>query len=399
MIPPRTVGKSRADTLSLTVADTAGVIRADSLPVIAADTVPVSDDDMIPVTATDTVPPAEPGSLIVSPPLPPAVDIEDSIISADEEVETIGKAVMAETESPFENAVPLTAAVKSNGYDAAWYLDSADAPFMQEYVFAGRVADPVKKEFSRRVFIEQDNSELNDAGENYTEYLKEEVTEYGNHQADYSTAWIPALVILSFLLLTWIKLIYIQFITPVLVSAFNFREAAKLYHEKNAPAQNMFLILHIIFAINGGLFFLFVADYFDLRLPDINPVLIFLSASAILVMIFALKSFFISVIGFLFDQSSLFSEYKHNISLYNKIFGILLLPVIVGLLYGGDFFHGPFIYGGMALAAVFYLLQFVRGMEIIVKKEFSLFYLILYLCAFEIFPILVLYKLFQVLLV
>jgi hypothetical protein len=285
---------------------------------------------------------------------------------------------------------------KTYNYDATDFLENDWDYSSYRYLFPSDSEGGNEHSGTTQTVFNQPNpSSINKANGAYIAYIQEDNDPITSPGIQESTAWIPALVILSLLLLAWIKLIYVQFLTPVLVSAFNYKESIKLYHGKNAPAQNAFLILNLIFAINGGLFLLFVSGFFNLDLPDITPVLLFFGASASLVLLYMLKSFTLNAIGFLFDKQRLFSEYTYNISLYNKIYGLLLLPLVVGMLYGSEIIHDKIIYTGLALGGVFYLLQLFRGLEIIVRKDFSVFYLILYLCAFEIFPLLVIYKLIQ----
>jgi len=285
-------------------------------------------------------------------------------------------------------------------YDQSWYLenDAGSCNWTQPLSLTPE-KDRTVNYPDRPVFIETGPSIQSNSSGAYSEYISMNGAGPTNSEAiQLSGPWVPVMVILSFLLLTWIKLIYVQFLTPVIVSAFNFKQSSKLFYEKNAPATNAFIILHLIFAINGGLFFLFVARHYNLRMPDYGPVILFLISSASLVALFGLKSFALSTLGYLFDKQKLFSEYNHNISLYKKVYGLVLLPVIVGLLYAGEQLLVPLILGGLIMGIIFYLLQLIRGLEIIIRKEFSLFYLILYLCAFEILPILVLYRLFLVML-
>ncbi|MGF1584644.1 MAG: DUF4271 domain-containing protein [Bacteroidales bacterium] len=284
---------------------------------------------------------------------------------------------------------------KTFRYDASEFLENGRKFDSNQYLFPSKSKDGSELSGPYTVFNQPNPSSINKANGAYIAYIQEDNESNMSFEIHQSTIWIPALVILSLLLLAWIKLIYVQFLTPVLVSAFNYKESVKLYHGKNAPAQNAFLILNVIFAINGGLFLLFVSGFFNLDLPDIKPVLLFLGAFACLVLLYMLKSFSLKLLGFLFDKQRLFSEYSYNISLYNKIYGLLLLPLVVGILYGSDVIHDTIIYAGLALGGVFYLLQLFRGFEIIVRKDFSIFYLILYLCAFEIFPIMVIYKVVQ----
>ena len=281
-------------------------------------------------------------------------------------------------------------------HDASWYLDPlTDTPFFREHIFPDPLAGGNVQAHNREVFLETGTRSFTGSSTEYKTYLENDISRNYNDNTLLAAAWIPGLVILSLLLLTWIKMAYVQFLTPVLFSTFNYKEALKLYNSKNTPASNAFIILHLIFAVNSGLFLLFVAGYFNFNLPEISPPLLFLSASGFIVLLFAFKSAALSITGFLFDSSGFFAEYSHNISLYNKIFGILLMPVIVGLLYADPEVHGKLVYTGLAIGAVIYILQLVRGLEIIVRKEFSVFYLILYLCTFEILPLFAIYKLLQ----
>ncbi len=278
-------------------------------------------------------------------------------------------------------------------YDASYYLDpDSEIPFFREYIF------PVSGRQDQNVFAGGDNSITHNSAVAYRTYLENEVSA-GNDDLHYSISWIPGVVILSILLLTWIKLAYLQFLTPVLVSAFNYKKASKLYQSKHVPSHTAFFILHLVFAVNTGLFVLFIFGHFNLNIPDIGPLLLFLIISLSVVFLIAFKNAALRLTGYLFDTSKLLREYSHNVSLYNKIFGIALMPVIVGLLYADQSVHGTLIYTGLILGAVFYLLQLIRGLEIIVRKEFSVFYSILYLCAFEILPVVIIYKLFDTFLI
>ena len=285
-------------------------------------------------------------------------------------------------------------------FEPSWYLASEQPViFTNDKLFPALQSYRAGDSADQPVFIDRSTDQLKRSAIEYTEYLRSDHDQEPEASGDFAGTWIPGLVILSLLLLTWIKIFYVQFLSPVLISAFKFKDASKLFNERNTSAQNAFVVLEVIFAINGGLFLYFIVDYFNLNMPGIGDFFIFLILSGFIVALFTLRFFAINLAGFLFDVRKIFSEYRHSVSLYNKIYGILLLPVIAGLLYLGEGFYGQLIYGGIITGGAIYLLQLLRGIEIIIKKEFSVIYLILYLCAFEIIPILVLYKLIQIVLI
>lgn len=291
--------------------------------------------------------------------------------------------------------VPEKTSDRSYDADTLFLAPGKDIIFSGEHIFPDMLTTASETEAGTIVFIEAGNPAAINSSDAYRTYLEAEASGNTVDHMQYSTSWIPGLVILSLLLLAWIKLTYVQFLTPVLISTFNYKEALKLYISKNTPSQNAFVILHLIFALNGGLFLLFIARHFHLNMPDIRPAFLFLIASAFIVLLFGLKNAVLRITGYLFDSPKLFAEYSHNISLYNKILGVLLMPLIVGLLYADTVIHNTLIYTGLTMIVAFYLLQLIRGLEIIARKGFSVFYLILYLCAFEIIPIFMLYRLFD----
>ena len=361
-------------------ADTAGVVfPADTLDV----TLPDSSEASLPDTLDVTLPDYPHGYVSEEDETTgePIIEVRDELQQTDQIIPA-SQPESVEKEKVFK-------------YDASYYLNSEPQTlFLSDHLFPPSSRTKVTGPSGGEVFIGNETGVTSESSLEYKAYLQSDIHIKNTDLSYSSLAWMPGLVILSLLLLTWIKVIYIQFLTPVLVSAFNYKTATKLYNEKNAPAQNAFIILHLIFAINAGLFILFAADYFDFRNPDSSPLLFFLGSSIVILLLFAFKSVALTTIGFLFDNSKIFSEYKHNISLYSKIYGIVLLPVVVGIIYMDDFILSELIYTGLILGAAIYLFQLIRGLEIIIKKGVSVFYLILYLCAFEILPILVLYKLF-----
>jgi len=51
-----------------------------------------------------------------------------------------------------------------------------------------------------------------------------------------------------------------------------------------------------------------------------------------------------------------------------------------------------FLLAGLVMTFIFYLFTLNRGIKILMKKQFSVFYLFLYLCTLEFLPILLFLK-------
>ncbi len=230
----------------------------------------------------------------------------------------------------------------------------------------------------------------------YISYLsgKEEPSGTFSHE---NTDAMLGIILFSLMLLTVVKLFYSRYLTSVLASVFRYKFSYELYHDKNTNTQNTLIMLQFIFAINTGLFSIFVLRYFGLDpFPGEWGILIqFLICSVAAGAICFLKVFILKLTGYLFAKREIFSEYAHNISLLAKSFGLFLFPVIAGALFAPDNWLPFFIYSGLAAAILYYIAKIPRGFKLLQNKEFSLFYLFLYLCTVEIIPLIIAFRFFQ----
>ena len=78
--------------------------------------------------------------------------------------------------------------------------------------------------------------------------------------------------------------------------------------------------------------------------------------------------------------------------IYNKLLGVALLPFLVFLLYTRGTLGTVFFYLATAMVLGVFAMRSIRGIVFSFKKGVSGFYMILYLCALEIVPILLIYK-------
>jgi hypothetical protein len=98
------------------------------------------------------------------------------------------------------------------------------------------------------------------------------------------------------------------------------------------------------------------------------------------------------VIGNLSAGTEIFREYLIGIYHSYRLAGVLLLIVVSLILYT-TFIPVKFLfYAGFSIVALLYLIRIVRLFLIFIKRHVSIFYLILYLCALEILPVVVIIK-------
>jgi len=215
------------------------------------------------------------------------------------------------------------------------------------------------------------------------------------HSALESSDWILGILIISLVLFAWIRVFFNKYLIPTFTGLFNYQQGNRLFRENNLLYQRFSLGMNTLFFITGALFLYFIHDFFSFNIPFLKGPggLLFLSGG--LLVIFTFRSLICRLTGFISNTRELFAEYSHTILMINKVLGIILLPVVFALPYIPDYLVPGFLYGGIGLFALSYLFRVYKGMQIFVLNRFSIFWMILYLCALEILLYLLIYTYFK----
>ena len=175
-------------------------------------------------------------------------------------------------------------------------------------------------------------------------------------------------------------------------SAFNFQKSMHLFEERRETDRHAAILSNILFTIVSGIFI-------SLALPfwGANPIwesytlsLLFFSFATGL--LYFLKARIWQVLGAVFNVQVLSGLYIHNMFLYNRNAGLLILPIVAILPYISETITPYLIYAAISVFLIFYLLRLWRFFQIIHDQNVSVLYFILYLCALEILPLLLFVK-------
>ena len=152
------------------------------------------------------------------------------------------------------------------------------------------------------------------------------------------------------------------------------------------------LMLNILFIISSGLFLSFVADYYNV-VPGMNRWLLLFYCCLLLTAIYMGKFIMLKMIGWMFNIRVAADTYIFIVFLVNKMLGIYLLPALLLM----AFAKPPFLTVLITLTYVFIGILFIYRFIIAyrpVRNEIKLsrFHFFIYLCAFEIAPLLLIYK-------
>ena len=205
--------------------------------------------------------------------------------------------------------------------------------------------------------------------------------------------WISYLIIALFIFLGWTRIFFKRYFNTLFKSFHFINYAEELYQEKSSLTIRGATFLNGVYFIVLGLFSLQTINYFYPAI-SIADYKIFLLSLGFFAAWYIWNAFFKQFIGSVFQKLNVFTEYFYNYNIYRKIAGIVLFPIILINQYIQEELAIYFIYAGIIIFIIIYLVHILRGLQTFIKNKVSIFYLILYLCALEFLPLLVLYERF-----
>ncbi|MCC6186482.1 MAG: DUF4271 domain-containing protein [Chitinophagaceae bacterium] len=160
------------------------------------------------------------------------------------------------------------------------------------------------------------------------------------------------------------------------------------------------LLMNLLSTIVIGIYFYYLITInVDWRFASIPSGLAIGLITVGTVLVYAGKYLFVQFAGWTFNKDQAAEQYNFNVFLTNKIIGITLLPFLVGF----AFLDLKFRFTLVVISAVILILLFVnryfRSWSILAQIfQNSVFHFFMYLCAFEILPMVVILKIVMLLL-
>ena len=185
--------------------------------------------------------------------------------------------------------------------------------------------------------------------------------------------------------------IFPQYI-PKLFSQFS-QSSLRMLQNREQLLQNSMasLIMNIAFIMSFSLFATLII--FNGHLLPLNFWEVYLYMCLFFLSLYIGKFVCLTIAGYVFNTKDLVQTYIFVVFMINKVLGILLLPFILTLAFANRLFHPFAIAGAGILLVLLMLYRYLFSLTSVRNKlHVSSFHFFLYLCAFEILPLLILYK-------
>ena len=204
--------------------------------------------------------------------------------------------------------------------------------------------------------------------------------------------WILGLILVLWIIFASVRVGFLKYLEQLFVSLVSFSAATRLYQERGYKTMYGAFRLDFIFHLILPFSVFQIARYYNINIPGYPEILFFL------VLLLVINGYlFIKILLFMLGGSIVMlktqtEESVFNIRLYYKALGLFLLPLVtVHDLIDESKFITIWVMAGLIL--IMYVLALFRSIYVGIRKDVSIFYLILYLCTLEILPLLLIFKL------
>lgn len=204
--------------------------------------------------------------------------------------------------------------------------------------------------------------------------------------------WPGILLFLVFALYVSIKVSDPKKIMKVFASVFSMQAAKQLLREDYKLNRRVSVFLTFGFVVTAAFMAFITNNYFGLILKEDSPIKQYLFFVGVIIAMYFIKYITTYFLSYIIGEYELGREYFFNVFIFNQTAGVVLFPVVLCIMFS-KFSPELFLYPGIIICAVFFMLRLFRGFVIsTLEQNIGVLYIFLYFCGLEILPLLVLIK-------
>lgn len=204
--------------------------------------------------------------------------------------------------------------------------------------------------------------------------------------------WLVYTVAGVLLLLGVVRLVYLKFFSDLFRAFLNPTLSQRQLRDQLSQSPLPNFVLNVFFAISMGLY-LYLIMYRQQYAPNADAWILIPGLVILVAVIYSLKYVVLRFCGWLFGSAELADAYIFILYLINKVLGILLAPFLVLVAFCEPEIARAFMYISIFFIVLLAAYRYIRSYSVVKQYlSFSKLHFFLYLCAFEVAPVLILTK-------
>lgn len=193
-------------------------------------------------------------------------------------------------------------------------------------------------------------------------------------------------------LVAWIRMYYGNILTQTVQAATNFQATSKMYNSNSQLQRQLDNSLNLIYFLSVPFFLYILEKRMALQPLELTGIWLFLFNMGLLAGLFLIRVVLHNIAGVMFDRISIVREYLYNVFIFNKLLGLAAIPLIFLITYTRGTLQEILFWLTIFVSSGIICMRLIRGLVFSYRKDVSIFYLFLYLCALEISPLVLLYR-------
>ena len=199
------------------------------------------------------------------------------------------------------------------------------------------------------------------------------------------------LVLGLLLFLAFIKLVFSKYFQNIFIlffqPSFRQKQTREQLQQGNLPS----LLLNLFFILSAAVYASFLLSYY--HIAQVSFWLLFLYSSASLLVLYSGKYVFLSFTGWVFNVKEATDAYIFAINLINKIMGVILIPFTLIIAFSrSEIIHVSITFSILIILLLFIYRYLVSYGPVSREVKVSPLHFFFYIFAFEITPLLLIYK-------
>ena len=227
---------------------------------------------------------------------------------------------------------------------------------------------------------------------NGAEKVQYNIQSYQKPQRNYL---LPVVMLIMLSYLTWIRYQYAKEISENITVITNANLGQQIYRDREYSLNIFTMLTFINFSVATGVFLYIAAVKFAIPLPFGKELFDIIFCIAVVVAGYLGKTILYRIAGYLYHIGDTVSMFRFNTLVIYQLAGFALLPFLIFAATSPEPVAGWAVIGGFILFGIILLVRLFKGLQIAGQFiTFRFVYFFLYLCAFEIAPVIIVYKVF-----
>lgn len=192
--------------------------------------------------------------------------------------------------------------------------------------------------------------------------------------------------------LALIKVLFARYVNNLLALVFRASLKQKQIREQLQQTPLPSLLLNIFFVLVAGLYVVFILQHYRFIEPE-DFWIPYFSCSLVIAVVYIIKFTILKFTGWVFNMREAANTYAFIVFLVNKLLGMFLLPLLILMAFSRPSWATALRTLSFVLIFCFFAYRYIVSFSPVRREvKVSPFHFFMYLCAFEIAPLLLIYK-------